>query len=56
MTQQPNRSILAAMAGYTDGVFAAKCLFEGGAGLVTLGGIPVGKSMIESSIKLITGG
>ncbi len=56
MTDQNNRSILAAMAGYTDGSFAAKCLFEGGAGMVTLGGIPIGKSMIESSIKLIKRG
>lgn len=56
MTEQKNRSVLAAMAGFTDGSFAAKCLFEGGAGMVTLGGIPIGKSMIESSVKLIKRG
>ncbi|NHJ03078.1 MAG: hypothetical protein EAX86_13155 [Candidatus Heimdallarchaeota archaeon] len=56
MTSIKNPSILAAMAGVTDGSFAAKCLFEGGAGKVTIGGVPIGKSMIESSRELIIRG
>ncbi|MFX0122770.1 MAG: hypothetical protein ACFFAE_03975 [Candidatus Hodarchaeota archaeon] len=47
-----NPSILAAMAGITDGDFAKHCIIEGGAGMVTIGGYPIGKEMIKASFKV----
>ncbi|MFX1282178.1 MAG: tRNA-dihydrouridine synthase [Promethearchaeota archaeon] len=44
-----NPSILAAMAGITDGDFARHCLLKGGAGMVTIGGYSIGKEMITAS-------
>ncbi len=46
-----NPSILAAMAGITDGDFSNFFLEEGGAGYVTIGGFSIGKELIKSSIK-----
>lgn len=46
-----NPSVLAAMAGITNGNFAKYCLIEGGAGMVTIGGYPIGEEMIISSVK-----
>lgn len=47
-----NPSILAAMAGITDGDFAKYCLLEGGAGMVTIGGYSIGREMITASVKI----
>ncbi|MFX1515621.1 MAG: hypothetical protein ACFFC6_04870 [Promethearchaeota archaeon] len=49
MSSFRNPSILAAMAGITNGDFANQCLTEGGAGMVTVGGFPIGKEMILAS-------
>lgn len=46
-----NPSVLAAMAGITNGDFSNHCLVEGGAGFVTIGGYSIGKEMIRASIK-----
>ncbi len=51
MGNSRNPSVLAAMAGITNGNFARQCLIDGGAGLVTIGGYPIGEEMILSSIK-----
>ena len=47
-----NPSVLAAMAGITNGEFAKNCLINGGAGRVTIGGYPIGKEMITASVKV----
>lgn len=47
-----NPSVLAAIAGITDGRFAKLCLLEGGVGMVTIGGYPIGREMITASIKV----
>ncbi|UCG90249.1 MAG: hypothetical protein JSU57_00555 [Candidatus Heimdallarchaeota archaeon] len=52
MGNSENPSILAAMAGITDGDFANYCLLEGGAGMVTIGGYPIGREMITASVKV----
>ncbi|UCE14112.1 MAG: hypothetical protein JSV04_02775 [Candidatus Heimdallarchaeota archaeon] len=52
MEKIKNPSVLAAMAGITDGDFAQFCLKRGGAGMVTIGGYPVGREMIQASIKI----
>ena len=52
MPSSRNPSVLAAMAGITNGDFAKQCLIEGGAGMVTIGGYPIGKEMIIASSKI----
>ena len=52
MSSFRNRSILAAMAGITSGDFAKQCLKKGGAGMVSIGGYPIGKEMIFASFKI----
>ncbi|MFW9904561.1 MAG: tRNA-dihydrouridine synthase [Candidatus Thorarchaeota archaeon] len=52
MANSRNPSILAAMAGVTNGDFAKQCLIEGGAGMVTIGGYPIGREMIIASSKI----
>ncbi|MFX1505901.1 MAG: tRNA-dihydrouridine synthase [Promethearchaeota archaeon] len=52
MSSSRNPSILAAMAGITNGDFAKQCLFKGGAGMVTIGGYPIGRDMITASSKI----
>lgn len=52
MSNSRNPSILAAMAGITNGDFAKQCLIEGGAGMVTIGGYPIGREMIIASSKI----
>ncbi|MHA2225633.1 MAG: hypothetical protein ACXAC8_10545 [Candidatus Hodarchaeales archaeon] len=52
MGNPKNPSVLAAMAGITDGNFAQNCLINGGAGMVTIGGYPVGKEMILASTQV----
>lgn len=47
-----NPSVLAAMAGITNGDFAQLCLKHGGAGMVTIGGYSIGREMIQASIKI----
>lgn len=56
MVDRKNPSVLAAMAGITDGNFAHKFLTEGGAGLVTIGGYPIGKEMIRASNQIMSRG
>ena len=51
-----NPSILAAMAGITNGDFAQYCLLEGGAGMVTIGGYSIGREMITASVKIVQRG
>ncbi|MFX0119011.1 MAG: tRNA-dihydrouridine synthase [Promethearchaeota archaeon] len=51
-----NPSILAAMAGITNGDFANQCLSEGGAGRVTIGGYSIGKEMIMASNQILQRG
>jgi TIM-barrel protein len=51
-----NASVLAAMAGITNGKFARKCLNYGEAGLVTIGGYPIGKEMIIASLESVKRG
>lgn len=46
-----NPSILAAMAGITDGNFAKFFLEKGGAGYVTIGGYSIGKKLAEASFE-----
>jgi TIM-barrel protein len=46
-----NPSILAAMAGITNGDFARNCL-ENGAGMATIGGYSIGREMIRASVKI----
>jgi TIM-barrel protein len=46
-----NPSVLAAMAGITDGEFAKYFLEEGGAGYVTIGGYSIGKELAEASLE-----
>lgn len=46
-----NPSVLAAMAGITNGDFAKNCL-DCGAGMVTIGGYPIGREMIRASVKV----
>ncbi|MHA2073923.1 MAG: hypothetical protein ACW97X_04845 [Candidatus Hodarchaeales archaeon] len=46
-----NPSILAAMAGITDGEFTKYFLEEGGAGYVTIGGYSIGKELSEASLE-----
>ncbi len=52
MGNSRNPSILAAMAGITNGDFAKQCLIEGEAGMVTIGGYPIGTEMIKASFKI----
>ncbi|UCG03076.1 MAG: hypothetical protein JSW11_03620, partial [Candidatus Heimdallarchaeota archaeon] len=52
MGNSRNPSILAAMAGLTNGGFAKHCLIRGGAGMVTIGGYPIGREMINASFKV----
>ncbi|MHA2203272.1 MAG: hypothetical protein ACW991_06250, partial [Candidatus Hodarchaeales archaeon] len=52
MGKSRNPSILAAMAGITNGDFAKQCLIEGEAGMVTIGGYPIGRKMITASFKI----
>ena len=52
MGNSRNPSILAAMAGITNGDFAKRCLIESGVGKVTIGGYPIGKEMITASFKV----
>jgi TIM-barrel protein len=40
------------MAGITNGEFAKQCLIEGGAGMITIGGYPIGREMITASSKI----
>ena len=56
MTNRKNPSVLAAMAGITDGNFASRCMVEGGAGLVTIGGYSIGKEMISASNQIMSRG
>jgi TIM-barrel protein len=51
-----NPSILAAMAGTTTGEFANHCLTVGGAGMVTIGGFPVGREMIAAAKEAVQRG
>ncbi|MFX0086022.1 MAG: hypothetical protein ACFFAU_10120 [Candidatus Hodarchaeota archaeon] len=46
-----NPSILAAIAGITNGEFSGYCMEKGCAGFVTIGGYSIGKEMINASIK-----
>ena len=52
MGNSKNPSALAAMAGITNGDFAKHCLINGGAGMVTIGGYPIGREMVTASIKV----
>ncbi len=52
MGNSKNPSALAAMAGITNGDFAKNCLINGGAGMVTIGGYPIGKEMVTASMKV----
>ncbi|MFX0207697.1 MAG: tRNA-dihydrouridine synthase [Candidatus Hodarchaeota archaeon] len=56
MKYSKNPSVLAAMTGITTGSFANKCLIHGGAGIVTIGGYPVGKEMILASKEAVQRG
>jgi TIM-barrel protein len=49
MRKPKNPSVLAAMAGITSGNYARLCLKKGGAGMVTIGGYPIGQDMIKAS-------
>lgn len=51
-----NPSILAAMAGTTTGEFANNCLTIGGAGMVTIGGYPIGREMITAANEAVQRG
>jgi TIM-barrel protein len=56
MKHSKNPSVLAAMAGITTGAFANKCLSYGGAGIVTIGGYPIGREMISASKEAVQRG
>lgn len=47
----PSQVILAAMAGITDGKFAARVFETGCVGKVTIGGYSVGKEMISAAVE-----